>query len=402
MGTRVRELVSNLIARIQSEDPRLGTLVAASSFRGWHKLANEQEVAQLFGGYELHALQDIAEISRVVLRPSESYDPPTNCVFLPTLGFGDAMTRPPNLDGKRRFELLQLTFDPSVARAEYVAALLSSEPGVRLRKAGATGTTIPHLSKDGLTDMRIPLPPFAAQERAVRSASLLASMEATVARLRHDLWRRPEDAHNVLRELEHAVQTDPVDRWIEALPYPLASILQHYAAQRDPSTQVERLLHFFEATAQFSCAVLLSILLNGPSNDDADWATIGQATRRQRLPFALTAFGLWTTLGTTLSHEIQRLSGIEHLRHAMERGAGPATELVRQLADEQLWHILGSAKSIRNERAHGGISPTDLVNHRLGALETLLTALEETVGPAFEEVDLVQVDQGRFTADAYV
>ena len=45
---------------------------------------------------------------------------------------------------------------------------------------------------------------------------------------------------------------------------PLASVLQRFSALRDPKDRLEALLHFYEATAQFGCAVLLSILWADP------------------------------------------------------------------------------------------------------------------------------------------
>jgi hypothetical protein len=64
----------------------------------------------------------------------------------------------------------------------------------------------------------------------------------------------------VLAQLEAGAKADPVRRWLDTLPYPLASVLQRFSALRDSREQLEAFLQFYEAMAQFGCAVLLSIL----------------------------------------------------------------------------------------------------------------------------------------------
>jgi hypothetical protein len=77
-----------------------------------------------------------------------------------------------------------------------------------------------------------------AQNKAMTAASQLASVEAAVVRLRSELCRHPQQAQRVIERLESAAKADPIRRWLEALPYPLASVLQRYAALRDPEARV--------------------------------------------------------------------------------------------------------------------------------------------------------------------
>ncbi len=191
-GTSVPALVRNLIAERTDDDPQLGVMTRAESFRGWRPLVLEQELGRMFGPSELRPLADIGRIRSVALQPDVPYDPPANCVFVPTLGFGSVRTAPPELEGKRRYRVLVVELDPEVAQAEYVAGLLSSPPGRQLRESVSTASRPPHLSVTGAEVIRLPVPPISNQLQAVRSAAQLASMEATVARLRSELWRRPQ------------------------------------------------------------------------------------------------------------------------------------------------------------------------------------------------------------------
>jgi hypothetical protein len=401
-GTSVPALVSNLMAERTDDDPQLGVLTRSESFRGWGPLMLEQELARMFGSSELRPLTDIGHIRSVQLRPDGAYDPPANCVFVPTLGFGNVGTAPPDLTGKGGYKVLVVALDPEVAQAEYVAGLLSSPPGRQLRESVSTGTGVLHLSATGAEVIRLPVPPISVQMQAVRSAAQLASMEATVARLRDQLWRRPQEAGTVLAQLEASAKADPVRRWLDTLPYPLASVLQRFSALRDPREQLDELLHFYEATAQFSCAVLLSILRADPDLLAFARPEIARVVGRRGGRFDRAEFGLWTTLGRALAHTITRISERRELRPRLEEAVGPAAELMAQLAGERIWQVLDQARGKRNIRVHGGVLPLIEIESRIATLEVLLSNAEQAVGSGFEDIDLARADQGRLTRGLHV
>jgi hypothetical protein len=400
-GTPRSRLAQNLLEFKTADDPQLGVLTAADTFRGWRQLIREREVAELFGSYELRGLSDIGSIRVVNLRPDRLYEAPPNCVFVPTLGFGNVTTVPPDLEGRSGYRLLEVKLDPAVARAAYVAGLLSIAAGKQLRESIASGSTIPHVTASGIGVLRIPLPPIVVQESVARSAAHLSSMEATIARLRTELWRHPDEAQRVISRLEAAAKADPVRRWLETLPYPLASILQHYTAQRDPLERVDRLLHFFEATAQFACAVLLSILHIAPELLDSAKRDIANAAGPNRELFDRADFGLWINLGSTLAKAIRRLFNTAEHRIRLEQAAAPSSELMQRLADKPIWQVLDRARSIRNARAHGGVTSKHEMAGWLGTLELLLSDAEQALGTGFD-IDLVRADQGRFRGGLHI
>ena len=276
---------------------------------------------------------------RLELRPDVPYDPPANCVFVPTLGFGNVRTVPPDLTGKRGYKLLEVELDPEVAQAEYVAGLLSSPPGRQLRESVSTGTGAQHLSATGAEVIRLPVPPISVQVQTVRSAAQLASMEATVARLRDQLWRRPQDAAAVLAQLEASAKADPVRRWLDTLPYPLASVLQRFSALRDPKERLEALLHFYEATAQFGCAVLLSILRADPDLLAFARPEIARVVGRRADLFDRAEFGLWTRLGRDA-----RASDRSHQREAGAASPSPRKPRGRPQCSWRSWRASASGR----------------------------------------------------------
>ena len=394
----IRVLVRNLIGQCAADDPHQGALVTANVFRGWRPFILEHELAQVFGSYQMRRLADIGQVRMVQLKPSVAYDPPENCVFVPTLGFGNVSTLPPDLEGKSGYKVLEIELDPTVARAEYVAGLLSSPAGKQLRESVSSGLTVPHLSLRSAETIRLPVPAIAVQAEAVRTDAHLLSMQSAVARLRTELWRHPENAPRMLSQLELAAKADPVQRWLETLPYPLASVLQRYSVLRDPKERLILLLQLFEATAQFACAVLMSILRGDPELFSSSRPGIEGAAGPQRDLFNRADFGLWINLGNTLAKAIRRFREQPDQRLRLEDAAGPTVELMTQLAEKQIWQVLDQARLIRNAHAHGGVLAPGQVEGWLGTLEAMLSKVEQALGSGFDDIDLARVDQGRFVA----
>lgn len=401
-GTSIPALVENLLAHRVADDPHLGALTPAGGFRGWRRFAVERELAAIFDSSDLRPLAEIGSVRRVQLKPGMPYDPAPNCVLVPTLGFGNVMTVPPDLEGKSGYTLVELQLDPDLARAEYVAGFLSSPPGKQLRESVASGSTVPSLSATAVAEIRVPLPPLEVQAVAVQSAAQLASMEATIARMRRDLWRRPEEAPRLLSEFTDQPNTDPVRRWQDTLPYPLASVLQRATAIRDTDERVARLLHFYEITAEFACAVLMSILWRDPELLDAARSEVASAAGPGRNLFDRADYGLWINLGATLAKAIRRLNGQPDYHRRLTEAAGPATELMSCLADRRIWRLLDQPRPIRNARAHGGVVTPRHVEAWLGTLEALLSDVEQALGSGFDDVDLARADQGRFSGGLHV
>lgn len=356
----------------------------------------------MFGPSELRPLTDIGRIRSVELQPDVPYDPPANCVFVPTLGFGSVRTAPPELEGKQRYRVLVVELNPEVAQAEYVAGLLSSPPGKKLRESVSSGSGLQHLSATGAEVIRLPVPPISDQLQTVRSAAQLASMEATVARLRDELWRRPQDAARVLAQLEAGAKADPVRRWLDTLPYPLASVLQRYSALRDSREQLEALLQFYEATAQFGCAVLLSILRADSDLLALARPDIARVAGRRGERFNRAEFGLWTKLGPALAQAIGRIGQKRELQARLQAAAAPTAALMAQLTGERIWQVLDQARDKRNTRVHGGVQPPAERESRIATLEVLLSNAEQALASGFEDIDLARVDQGRLTRDLHV
>jgi hypothetical protein len=159
--------------------------------------------------------------------------------------------------------------------------------------------------------------------------------------------------------------------------YTLYQKTHDMSARRDPRDWLEGVLHFFEATAQFGCAVLLSILRANPDLLAFVRPELVRVVGRRADLFDRAEFGRWIKLGKAPAEAIGHISEKRELRPRLEEAAGPAAGLVTQLAGERIWRVLDQARGKRNIRAHGGVLPLTEMESRIVTLQ----ALSRQLGP---------------------
>jgi hypothetical protein len=255
---------------------------------------------------------------------------------------------------------------------------------------------MPRLSLEAAASLPIDLPVLEVQDRVAEVARRLADMNATVVELRDALWENPRDAAMIEERLDLATESDPLRATIEHLPYPLASVLHRYVADGDPRRKLDRLLQYFEISAEFGAIVLLSALhrdlaLFHDANPDFEKVA---PPGRQFLDRA--DFAEWINLGRMLGRVVRRLSDSPELKAAWAIAVGPVDKLCTLLAQKDYWAILDKTRDIRNARSHYGAISDRQVQEWLRDLDTLLYQLIELSGNTWREADLLLADLSRF------
>ena len=224
---------------------------------------------------------------------------------------------------------------------------------------------------------------------------------------------RPSNADAVLEALKpgHVYRTvdEGLTPWMEALPFPLASILWHYDGEPEPAIKVDYLLKFFEALAQFSATVQVSACIS----DDEFFAInrmawLGIAGQRP-LDLGTATFGTWAklakVLGTTIRGLLQTEDGPDR---CCQLFSSADTELAEALASRDMSKILQHALQRRNDwSGHGGIAGPQLHRERLSELEGLLDKTRALLGWSFEPWTLIKpgamtLSQGLFELTATI
>jgi serine/threonine protein kinase len=214
----------------------------------------------------------------------------------------------------------------------------------------------------------------------------------------------------VIREPDAAVMSG-IDKktfrsWLEALPFPIASILWLYHAELEPKSKVDNLVRFFEALAQFLVVVQLSAYIRDRAffNSRSTTSLQTKSGNSFRVDLRVPTFGTWVELYENFSGMIQDTLRDENgsANKCYELFAARSRDQIELLANPDLCQILYQARDHRNAWiGHGGAASQQEHRRRLTALENLLRKTESILGTTFESWNLLQPGYAAFTNGLY-
>jgi hypothetical protein len=380
-------LLANLRARGEGPTPELGRLVHRDGFRGVaaHVEAERLAAWAARAGVRPVTLGEISERIGFFVRRLGAFEDAANAVYVSMVGVPKtaAATNVASLRTKPE-NCFQLVLKPELALAEYVAAFFNSERGRALRASWSSGAGVQRIPRPGLDSRVIYLPEVERQAQIVRVDDGARNLRSRLAQIENELWEDPAALPELEQQLAGVIEDEKA--WIEALPFPLASILWRYYGTIAPRERVEHLLHFFEALSLF----VVSLLLSGFYSDPDVFARHREQWFKRVRSLTNGTFGTWTTLHGAVAATVRAMlgSGDESLLLDLFRTTKPT--LLAALASEDLVGMLDAARQERNAVAHGGASGEREWQRRLDALESDLTSFREITGSAFRDYLLLR------------
>ncbi|MBK6540529.1 MAG: restriction endonuclease subunit S [Flavobacteriales bacterium] len=374
-----------------------GVIVDRETFRGCGAIQTQETIANS-AGWKVGPLVAFSKaVSKVVpsKKGAAEFEPlPEHplAVYLPTMGSTRATTAQDRLPTKLK-SYLQLIVDPAIAHPEYLAHWFNTEAGLLFRSMSSSGTTIPAIAIGILKDSSIPLPPLPQQERMVRTQRVVDQMRLELTEAESAIWASTRSLDEIAGKLPKTDHEARFTDWVETLPFPLASILRHYhAVDRTYKDKRERLLHFFEAFAEFMAIIHLSAYTSDPGR----WLLVQEKLKRASngadLDFRRASFGLWCTVYNALAKETRRmLNEKDEDKQAIADLYSVASQsCLEGLVDKGLSQVLESANNMRNRKAHGGVISEAEAEEQHKELAALLQTVRDRLGSSFYSLQLVQ------------
>ena len=385
-------VVGNLRARREGRLAQLGRLVATGNFSSWRSVLRQAEIATAARTMALRSVKftDICHSMHAPRRDGVAFDPNPNAVYVPKLGTSPAVTSLSDLVIKPQ-NYIQLIVKPDVADAEYVAAFLSSPLGRTVREHLASGTTIPQVSIANLRRGDAFLPPRMEQQRsAVRVARKLSELQQSIVGLERQLWERPLKAARVEADLRQLLEGDGIERWMESLPFPLASILWRYQAEEDAERRCEYLVHFFTGTALLLVDLHVSALRRDPD-------VFAEVARRGNVEAAYKrgSIGTWADLLSRLAKTTRDLASKDAPLARELFGVGEVERLEAISRKSLVVALVDEAAVFRNNWiGHGAVVGRQEWDRRLPQVEVTLARIRASLGDAFVGWELLRAGRG--------
>ena len=388
-------LVSNFRVREPGNRASQGRIVDLDTYRGFRQLEASEGVAALaerMGVDPVPASEVLAAInSPRGGREWEGFDDLPDCVYLPLTTRVPATASQEDLPERLR-HYLQLVVDPAKAEPVYLAGWLNTALGNEVRDSVSAGGTMLRLSARALREAHFYLPSLDVQQAIVSGIGRIKTLSNELSELEEKLWQRPAAVKEVLECVDRVNHEDRFDDWLESLPFPLASILWAYDADTDSDKEkYERLLHFFEALAEFEAVVLLSAFVSG----EALWATcqqqVADALQQQGLSFELGTFGTWRCVVGILAKRVRTM-----LNSGDERDACYSLFRTREMkvlsaiCERKLQSVLQDTNALRNSwTGHTGAVSRQEAARRHATMQQHLTMVRQVFGNLWEKYELL-------------
>ncbi len=397
-------LLKNLRERKAGPAPELGRIVAPETFVSWRALVNSEEIERLVqrGGLKPMLLADIVEVINLGNRSEDGgfVDLP-NAVYLPLIGTSAAATNLSAIQIKPQ-NCAQLVLRPDKVFAEFLAGFFNSSLGRKVRGQLLSGTFIPKITKHSLLEGTVYLPLIEAQKEVVDVQREIRDLTLRLGDLQQTLWNRPTDATKVRKSLSSINQKESFEIWLEALPFPLASILWRFHATNAIEEKNTHLLNFFEAAAQFFATMMLSAFHTSQpffQENKRTWCEAGDSDHS----LVRSNFGEWVVRGQRLAKTTRTmLSDKEKRSFCLELFGTQNPENVEAVASKDLHGLLDLANQYRIDwKGHGGIVSQGEYDRRLTLLQGQLTRMREVVGSIFENWVLLRPGRSEYSKGMY-
>jgi hypothetical protein len=237
------------------------------------------------------------------------------------------------------------------------------------------------------------LPGTLEQQRAtVRLSSRLSELGLSLQALEKELWDRPLSVAKIEAGLGRVLEGDGFERWMESLPFPLASVMWRYRASDDPERRCRYLVNLFEALVVVLVEIHYSALQRDPGQLQ-DAIRTGEA----KDPYDRASIGIWANLLARLAAKTRQLVASDRTK-AQELFALSDTERLDAIASKAVVRLLEqeAAEYRRNWIGHAAVVGPAEWARRLNQAEGTLTRLREALSDVFAGWELVRAGQGSF------
>ncbi|MGI9458383.1 MAG: hypothetical protein ACR2NF_00150, partial [Pirellulales bacterium] len=244
-----------------------------------------------------------------------------------------------------------ITVNSDYANADYLALLLNTSFGNLWRKS-IESNRCNQIDTNLLMNSSVYLPPDSTsecQENTIQAINDINKFKNEIAELEQELWRNPLQPKNISKAVRSITIDDNAShlKWIDSLPFPLASILWKIHAESRTEVILGNYLHFFEALAQFLCTIHLSAFKGDIALWDELKPKLQTALEEQNLSFKSPTFGTWRTTCQVLSAKTRQLinGNSDNQNHAGHLYGTRNFDVIDMLASTDLLDILEIANS---------------------------------------------------------
>lgn len=384
-------LLKNLINTETGRIPQYGYLTSIDSFYSFKSLYAQIESLKISNDYKL-PLNEFSDYIEEIHFPSEKskfLDKP-NSIFLPLDLTLKIEVDPQNI----KDDFIQIVLNNENCLAEYLTTYINTtEVGWKIRESINLGSNSESLIEEVIRKIQIYLPNLNKQVEILTINSKINEIATIADSQREQLWKRPNEYQSIIKDIESLDDKSEYhfEKWVESLPYPLASILWESFSTTKPDLKVRYLLHFFESLSEFIVNILLSGLIKDERFLEYEFNNCITDNRKFKNWYLSPSFGNWNHFAQCIGRTIQNLLKKQYQRNNILNLFGnPDPEFINKITSYKLFEILSEVNRYRNSwDAHGPVVSSQEYENRHNLLRNSISKLFEHLGNTFNHNLLV-------------
>lgn len=382
----------NLIHNQTGKIPQHGHITSLSSFYTFKSIYAHIESLKMSKNLDF-PIKPFTDIIKEINLPSDtsSYPDQPNSIYIPLDESRKVEIDPEKINGS---EFIQVVLDNQNSLAEYLAIYLNETfLGRKIRESINLGSFTESLFINIIANIAFFIPDLETQIEVLRVNSLINEIATRTDYNKDQLWQKPNEYPSIIREIESLDDNIEYhfEKWVESLPYPLASILWESFSTSKPDLKVKYLLHFFEAFSEFNVILLISGLISDERFFNLEFHQCIQYNPKFKNWFERPSFGNWNFFGKCLGKNIQYILRKQYKRNQLlEIFGNSEPDFLNKMSSYELYNILGEVNRYRNSwDAHGPVVSNEEYQNRFKILRNSISKLYSCLGNIFKNNLLV-------------
>ena len=348
-------------------------------------------------GFKPIYLSEIAESINTISPKLKEVEHVSNSIYIPRVGNGPVVLDPSEFKIKQH-NYIRVVLKKNV-HSIYLSNYLNNSPGNINLEMSLTGSVIKNRTISTLGVMTLFIPSeLNSQKKFINANTKIENLQINLNELKNNLWNSPKKIIDISKEITSFEKDDSIEKWIKALPFPLASILWKYHSNLNKEKKIKYLFSFFEALPEFMSLIILSSFNNNAefiSQNKENW--ISKELKHKKW-YEKSSFGGWNNLFSNLSKFLRvKINDPKEGKIINNLLGKPSNHFLEFVTKKEVINILNDVCDYRNKwKGHGGDIDESGVEQRLYLLEQNLTKMRLNIKSSFESFKLISPGKSEF------
>jgi hypothetical protein len=204
---QAEQLANNFVAHATGSTLDQGVVVQDGKFDGFGKWKVRQQIQALETEYKNFNTTRLGDLLKAVntVKPKEEFTNLPNCLYLHKVGTKAATSNIENLTSNHSY-FYQCVCEETLVDASYLESFFASKLGRLILNTLSSGSYIPNITLQSLSEASISIPALKAQKEIVNSISKLRKIKEAIGQFEDDLAVNPIGSDQTLNQIDFMLE----------------------------------------------------------------------------------------------------------------------------------------------------------------------------------------------------